>query len=170
MINVRRIATLDEALMEGLSTLLIDAVHDGASVGFLAPLTMERARGYWNQVAEALARDTALWVAEDNGKITGSVQLCSCLKENGRHRAEVQKLFVLTSYRGRGVASLLMNELERFAREAQQLLLVLDTIAGSTAESVYGHLGWQKAGEIPVYAAMPNGELRPTAYYYKRLS
>jgi acetyltransferase len=45
---------------------------------------------------------------------------------------------------------------------------VLDTIAGLPAESVYRHLGWHKAGEIPEYAAMPDGELRATAYYYKR--
>ena len=33
---------------------------------------------------------------------------------------------------------------------------------------VYRRLGWQKVGEIPEYAAMPDGELRATAYYYKR--
>jgi acetyltransferase len=170
MIHIRRITTLDEALMTNLSSLLIDAVHDGASVGFLAPLTRERANAYWSQVAQALSRDTALWVAEDDGRVVGSVQLCSSLKENARHRAEVQKLFVLTSHRGQGLASMLMNALQGYAREAQRLLLVLDTIRGSTAESVYGHMGWQRAGEIPEYAAMPNGELRPTVYYYKRLS
>ena len=168
-VSIRRVESLDETLVAGLSSLLIDAVHGGASVGFLAPLTEDRARRYWEQVAEALSRDTALWVAEDDGRIVGSVQLCSCLKENGRHRAEVQKLFVLTSHRGLGVATKLMAALEQFARGDQRSLLVLDTIAASVAESVYAHLGWLKVGEIPVYAAMPDGELRPTAYYYKRL-
>jgi acetyltransferase len=170
MVSVRRVHGFDETLHAGLSALLIDAVHDGASVGFLAPLTEDRARRYWSGVADALARDTLLWVATAADSIAGSVQLCRCLKENGRHRGEVQKLFVLTSQRGNGVASQLMTELERCAIEEQLSLLVLDTIAGSPAESVYAHLGWHKAGEIPVYAAMPDGELRATAYYYKRLA
>jgi hypothetical protein len=46
---------------------------------------------------------------------------------------------------------------------------VLDTLLGSHAENVYRHLGWQRAGEIPDFAAAPDGELFPTVYYFKRL-
>ena len=53
---------------------------------------------------------------------------------------------------------------------AGRTLLVLDTLAGSDAEPVYRHLGWQRAGEIPKYAASPDGQLFPTVYYYKLLS
>ena len=120
-------------------------------------------------MAGSLSRDTYLWVAETGGQIVGSVQLCLCLKDNGRHRAEVQKLFVLTANRGQGIATALMEELENFARAGGRSLLVLDTVAGSDAETVYAHLGWHKSGEIPLYAAMPDGELRATAYYYKHL-
>ena len=164
---VRRVTRADPGVRDGLRDLLIDAVHGGASVGFLAPLSAERAQRYWAQVAGALAEDVVLWVAEEDGRLVGTVQLALCGKENGRHRAEVQKLLVLRSHRGRGIARRLMEALEGFARGQGRTLLFLDTLAGSPAESVYRSLGWAKAGEIPDYAAMPGGDVRPTAFYYK---
>ena len=52
---------------------------------------------------------------------------------------------------------------------ARRGLLVLDTQAGSGAEIVYQKLGWQRAGEIPNYAASPDGALHGTAYYFEPL-
>ena len=168
MPTIRRIEAAEPAVIDGLSTLLIDAVHDGASVGFLAPLSRETARRYWEQACGSLGNGLVLWVAESRGELIGTVQLSLCLKENGRHRADVQKLLVLRAHRGNGVATALMQVVDDFAVAHGRLLLVLDTIAGSPAESVYRRLGWNKVGEIPEYAAMPDGELRATAYYYKR--
>jgi acetyltransferase len=110
-----------------------------------------------------------LWVVESNGQVVGSVQLALCEKENGRHRAEVQKLFVLRSARGLGISTSLMQAVEAAARSQRRSLLVLDTLLGSHAEKVYRHLGWQRAGEIPDFAAAPDGALFPTVYYFKRL-
>ena len=89
--------------------------------------------------------------------------------EEFKLRGEVQKLFVLTSARGLGISSLLMQAAEAAARAEGRTLLVLDTLLGSHAETVYRHLGWQRAGEIPAFAAAPDGELFPTVYYFKRL-
>lgn len=100
-------------------------------------------------------------------KVVGSVQLALCEKENGRHRAEVHKLIVLTLARGLGISSRLMLAAEARARSRKRSLLVLDTLLGSHAESVYRHPGWQRAGEIPEFAAAPDGEL--TVYCFKRL-
>jgi GNAT superfamily N-acetyltransferase len=110
-----------------------------------------------------------LWVAEAGGQVVGSVQLALCPKENGAHRAEVQKLFVHSSARGQGISSLLMGAAEAEARRRQRSLLVLDTLLGSHAENVYRHLGWTRAGEIPDFATTPDGELFPTVYYFKLL-
>ena len=167
---VRRVEAAEPPLLDGLCELLIDSVHGGASVGFLAPLARSTAERYWSGVFQGLGEGLALWVAQDGARVAGSVQLDPCAKENGRHRAEVQKLFVRTSHRGRGVATRLLREVEDFARAAGRTLLVLDTQAGSHAEVVYRHLGWQRAGEIPGYAAAPDGALHPTAYYFKVLA
>ncbi len=169
MITVRRITEQTDLLLADLCDLLIDAVHSGASVGFLAPLAQSTAEVYWQQVFASLSGDHILWVAESEGKVIGTVQLAASPKENGRHRAEIQKLFVHTARRGRGIASKLMQTAEDFAHANDRLLLVLDTQTGSDAEAVYQHLGWQKAGEIPLYAASPDGRLHATSYFYKIL-
>jgi acetyltransferase len=170
MTTVRRLARPEPKSIPALVELLQDAVHGGASVGFLAPLAPKTAADYWAGVFAGLDAGHLLWVAETAGRIVGSVQLELCAKENGRHRAEVQKLFVLRSQRGQRVSSLLLNAVDEFAAHDGRTLLVLDTISGSFAETVYRHHGWKFAGSIPDYAAMPDGELRPTSYFYKRLS
>jgi len=166
---LRRVSTADLSLLEPLADLLIDAVHSGASIGFLAPLSRPTAEQYWRGVLSAVGELLLLWVAEIDGRVVGSVQLALCDKDNGRHRGEVQKLFVHRSARGHGIATRLMNEVEAEARRRQRRLLVLDTLLGSQAEDVYRHLNWIRAGEIPEYAASPAGELFPTVVYFKAL-
>jgi GNAT superfamily N-acetyltransferase len=169
-LGIRRIERAgDEALLEGLMELLADCVHAGASIGFLAPLAPEAARAYWKEILDSLSPNLAVWVAERSGRVVGTVQLALATKENGRHRAEVQKLMVMRSARGEGVASRLMAAAEAHARAERRTLLVLDTLEGSEAEPVYRHLGWQRVGEMPGYAARPDGALHATVYYYKRL-
>ncbi|PTU65661.1 GNAT family N-acetyltransferase [Chromobacterium sp. Panama] len=152
-----------------LSALLADCVTGGASVGFLAPLPEAEAAAYWAQVDALLGAGLQLWLAEEGEELLGCVQLAPCQRGNGRHRAEVQKLLVHSARRGRGVARQLMAALEDHAHKQGIRLLVLDTEAGSGAEDVYRKLGWSKSGEIPDYAARPDGRLHPTAYYFKRL-
>jgi GNAT superfamily N-acetyltransferase len=167
---VRRVEAAEPGLMPALCELLQDSVHCGASVGFLAPLSRDRAQHYWNQVMQSLGESLRLWVAQESGSVVGAVQIAPCTKENGRHRADLQKLLVLSSHRGRGIGSALMAAAEDSAASSGLSLLVLDTLRGSTAEGMYTHLGWARAGEIPGYAASPDGELHPTVYFYKVIS
>lgn len=156
--------------LDALAALLQDAVEGGASVGFLAPLSGRTARGYWRGVMAALGEELSLWLAYEGEHIVGAVQLAQCSKANGRHRGEVQKLFVLRTHRGRGIARALLEAVERHAQQQRMHLLVLDTEAGSAAEQLYRHLGWQPAGMIPDFALSPDGRLHATMYFYKTLS
>lgn len=167
---VRRVPAAEIPLLEPLGQVLIDAVDSGASIGFLAPVTRATADRYWREVFASLGESLLLWVAEREGDVVGTVQLTLCEKENGRHRAEVQKLQVRRAARGNGVATLLMRELEAEARRRKRSLLFLDTLLDSHAEDVYRHLGWSRAGEIPDYAAAPDGVLFPTVLYFKQLA
>jgi GNAT superfamily N-acetyltransferase len=170
MITIRQLTRADTHLIVPLCDVLIDVVHGGASVGFLAPLSTERAAHYWETVFAALGDGLLLWVAEVDGVVAGTVQLAPCLKENGRHRGDIQKLQVLSRFRGQGLSSRLMAAAETAARKLGLTLLVLDTHKDSHAESIYRHLGWQRAGEIPMYAGTPDGKLITTVYYYKQLN
>lgn len=160
----------DHAALPALADLLQDAVAGGASLGFLAGMDEAEARAYWARVLGTLGPAQHLWLLRDEtGELLGTVQLALCEKPNGRHRGEVQKLMVRRSARGQGLARVLLQALEQAARALGCSLLVLDTEAGSHAETVYTHLGWLKAGEIPAFAANPDGSLQPTALYYKLL-
>ncbi|TLX60704.1 GNAT family N-acetyltransferase [Stutzerimonas nosocomialis] len=159
-----------EAHRPGLVALLADAVAHGASVGFLADLSAAEADAYFDAVAAQLALGTlCLWVARQDERVLGSVQLAPCAKRNGLNRAEVQKLLVLQGARRQGIARRLMEALETEARQRRLGLLYLDTEAGSPAEALYQSLGYQRAGEIPDYAARPDGVYHPTALYFKTL-
>lgn len=155
---------------EGLSLLLEDSVNNGASIGFLAPIEKNEVLNYWREVNHKLAQgNSRLWIAIQEGTVVGSVQLSLVSKKNGVHRAEVEKLMVLTSARKQGIATLLMNELENFAREKGLRLLVLDTREGDVSELLYSKIGFVRVGVIPNFALSSNGNYDGTVIYYKRL-
>ncbi|MCY1035929.1 GNAT family N-acetyltransferase [Corallococcus sp. BB11-1] len=170
MLSIRRLEQATPAEQAELNELLLTTVNGGASIGFLAPLAPEVAQEYWRGVLAALGPGLVLWVAEQDGHIVGSVQLAPSLRQNGLHRADLQKLIVHPRARGQGVSSRLLHEVEQFARSAGCTLLVLDSEAGSKAESVYQHHQWQRVGEIPGYARDTGGVLRSTVVYYKTLT
>jgi acetyltransferase len=158
-------------IYNGLIELLRDSVEGGASVGFLAPLKRELAEAFWNDMlreAETSQRVILLATTED-GEVAGSVQLSLVQKENGRHRAEVQKLLVHSHYRNQGLGRRLMDAIELEARQRGITLLVLDTIEGERAEQLYLKLGYVRLGEIPNFASFPNGRLWATVIFYKEL-
>ncbi|MFB4391531.1 MULTISPECIES: GNAT family N-acetyltransferase [unclassified Pseudomonas] len=156
---------------DGLVELLLDAVRNGASVGFLDDIDEGQAGRYFDEVKTRLVSgELLLWVVAQGQEVLASVQLGLCLKPNGLNRAEVQKLLVHSRARRRGLGQQLMKALEQAARQQRRGMLYLDTEAGSEAEAFYRALGYSKAGEIPDYACGPSGVYRATALYYKVLA
>ncbi|KUH40609.1 acetyltransferase [Streptomyces kanasensis] len=154
-----------------LAALLRDAVHDGASVGFLAPLDTAEAAAWWRSAAaEVESGARTVWAARGaGGELLGVVSLVRPALPNQRHRGDVSKLLVHTSARGRGLGRRLLAAAEAGAADAGLTLLVLDTETGSPAEGLYRSAGWTRAGTVPGYAADPAGVPRGTTYYYKAL-
>ncbi|WRZ54505.1 GNAT family N-acetyltransferase [Streptomyces sp. NBC_01314] len=158
------------ALVEKLADLLADTVNGGASIGFLAPLDRAAAVAWWKARVEAVsAGGLAVWVARDGDRVVGTVGLLFPDKPNSRHRAELVKLMVHQEGRGQGLGRALLATAERAAADAGITLLHLDTETDSPAERLYGRAGWTRIGAIPDYAADPQGTLRPTSIYYKRV-
>jgi ribosomal protein S18 acetylase RimI-like enzyme len=157
-------------IYEGLIKLLRDSVEGGASVGFLSPLKRELAEAFWSDMLREVGSSRVMLVATtEEGDVAGSVQLALRQKENGRHRAEVQKLLVHSRFRNQGLGRRLMEEIEIEARQRGLTLLVLDTIEGELAEQLYLRLGYVRVGEIPQYASFPDGRLWATVIFYKEL-
>jgi GNAT superfamily N-acetyltransferase len=171
-VTVRRLGPIDAAAcVPVLAEVLIDCVEGGASVGFMQPMTVEKATRFWRTVANAVARDErVLLVAEDSeGRIVGTVQLVLALPENQPHRADVAKMLVHRRARRHGIARRLLQAVEATAREEGRTLLVLDAVTGGDAARLYARAGWERVGEIPHYALMPDGAPCSTTVFYKRV-
>jgi GNAT superfamily N-acetyltransferase len=161
--------TFDAAIPD-LAVILADVVAGGASVGFLLPFTPEDAATWWMSIERDVVHGNVLVIAARlDRRVVGTAQLRLALLPNARHRAEVAKVLVHRSARRRGIATALMREIERIALAEGRTLLVLDTITGSEADPLYMKLGWTRAAEIPRYAGLPDGELRPTTIFYRDL-
>jgi ribosomal protein S18 acetylase RimI-like enzyme len=171
---MHKVARLSEEqarpLLPKLATLLQDSVHNGSSVGFLPPLTFETATEYWLEtLREVAGGKRVLLVSSEADDVTGTVQLALATRQNGLHRAEIQKLLVHTGFRNRGIARALLDAAEESARETGRTLLVLDTEQGSVAERLYAKCGYTRAGVIPQYARATDGSLISTVVFYKLL-
>jgi len=167
-----RPATSDPAEAEALAEVTIDVVEGGASVGFMLPLSRERAVSFWRDCHASAARgERLLLVAEDEAtnRIAGTVQVIVAMTDNQPHRGDLAKMQVHSSARRRGLGAALMRAAETAAREAGKTLLVLDTVTGSDAERLYTTLGWIRVGEIPDYALWPEGGSCSTTFFYRKL-
>lgn len=159
-----------EARVDEYIRLLRACVDDGASIGFLPPLSEREARDFWARVVNMLrAGEAWLWSADLDGRLAGTVQLHAASSANGRHRGEVAKLMVHPSARRQGIGRALMLALESHALAEGRTTLVLDTRAGDPSERLYASLGYQRVGEIPRYARSASGRLDSTAFFYKLL-
>jgi GNAT superfamily N-acetyltransferase len=155
--------------LDELGELLCDAVASGASVGFLAPLTVESARAFWHNVLERAHPRSVTLVARDDRSIVGSVQLVPAGMQNQRHRADVAQLLVHRRARRRGIGRTLMAELEKWAALGGFKLLTLGTQRDDAAEQLYRECGWTRSGMVPGYALDPEGNPCDTVFFYKEL-
>jgi GNAT superfamily N-acetyltransferase len=170
-IEIRKLAA-DEAHahLDALAGVLLDCVEGGASVSYMAPFSAEDARAALaGFVAEAERGRRLVLAAFDDGELVGTVQVILALPPNQPHRGEIAKLLVRRSARRRGIARRLMEHAEQEARSEGKTLLVLDTVTGDPAESLYQAMGWNRVGVIPGYALYPDGRPCATTIFWKSL-
>ena len=172
-IVIRRVAPGEaRECVEGLADVLVDVVEGGASVGFMLPITRDKALAFWRRVADAVERgERVLLVAQESagGRIVGTVQLILDLPENQPHRADLAKMQVHRSARRRGLAQRLLEAAEREAVKEGRHVLVLDAVTHGDAYRLYQRAGWQVAGDVPKFALMPDGPFCGTTFFYKHL-
>ena len=168
-IQIRRLnADETHRAASALGEVLKDCVDGGASVSFMADLTLGEAVAFWERAAAAQVGDgRAVIVAEDGDGPFGVVQVIPAGAPNQPHRGDVAKMLVHRRGRRRGAAQALLAAAEQAGRDLGLSLLVLDTVTGGDAERLYARLGWRKVGVIPNYALMPDGEPCSTTYFYK---
>jgi GNAT superfamily N-acetyltransferase len=169
--QIRSLPQLGEREIAGLCDVLIDCVEGGASVGFMHPMSRDKAETFFRGVAASVARgERVVLAAEDaQGAIVGTVQVVVQVPENQPHRGDLTKMLVHRRARRLGVGAALLAAAERHALGAGKTLLVLDT-ASDAAERLYARDGWQRCGQIPQYALMPDGAPCATTLFFKFLS
>jgi GNAT superfamily N-acetyltransferase len=169
--EVRRLNAAEARRHVGaLARVLVDCVEGGASVSFMAPFSEAEAEAFFENAINGVERgERILLAAFIDDELVGTVQIVAATPPNQPHRADVAKLLVRRSARGRGVAKRLMLHVEKESRLARKTLLVLDTVTGSDAERLYLGLGWHKVGVIPNYALFPDGRPCATTVFYKQL-
>ncbi|MFN0136018.1 MAG: GNAT family N-acetyltransferase [Phycisphaerae bacterium] len=170
-LEIRRLLEIDVRSRAELTDVLLDCVAGGASVGFMASLTRERATAFWERVAaDVAAGQRALLVAADDQGICGTVQLILDMPDNQAHRADLCKMLVHRRARRRGLGAALMTAAENLAPECGRSLLVLDAVSGGDAARLYARLGWTRVGDVPGYAVMPDGRPCGTTYFYRSVA
>ncbi|WP_186031554.1 GNAT family N-acetyltransferase [Burkholderia gladioli] len=175
-IQAPRIRRLDadeaRAKIPELAEVLIDCVEGGASVSFMLPIARDTALRFWQGVADEVALgQRVLLVAEDAAGIAiGTVQMITAQPENQPHRADIAKMLVHRRARRQGVGEALMQAVEAIASEEGKTVLVLDTVTGGTAERLYRRAGWQRVGDVPGFALMPDGAPCGTTFYYRHVA
>ena len=170
--QVERVEPQDTAdVLPALTDILLDCVEGGASVSFMSPLSRDKAQAFWRGVLDSMARGEriVLVARDDEGRLSGTVQVIVAQPENQPHRGDVAKMLVHRRARRQGLGEALMRAAETAARQAGKTLLVLDT-ASDAAERLYARAGWVECGRIPAYALLPTGEPCATTYFYKQLA
>jgi GNAT superfamily N-acetyltransferase len=152
-----------------LALVLVDAVASGASVSFMASLTVAEAEQWWRETIDHAHPNAAFLVVRDDEGIAGTVSMHPAWPPNQPHRADVAKLLVHRRARGLGYARELMREVEARAAARGYTLLTLDTVPDRAADYLYRSAGWTAVGRIPNYALDPDGTPCDTVVFYKDL-
>jgi GNAT superfamily N-acetyltransferase len=172
VVEIRQLtAEAGHSHLDDLADVLLDCVDGGASVSFMASFSRAEAVSFFEGVLGGVRRgERILLGAFLASNLVGTVQIVLATPPNQPHRADVAKLLVHRSARGRGIGGQLMKHVEESARLAGRTLLVLDTVTGDHAEGLYTHLGWIRVGVIPKYALYPDGRWCDTTIFFKQLS
>lgn len=82
---------------------------------------------------------------------------CGAIKKYNDYTFEVKRMFVLNEYRGRRIATSLLNRLESWAKELSASKLILETgIRNPEARALYQRAGFEVIDNYDQYIGMDN--------------
>ncbi|MBU9843545.1 GNAT family N-acetyltransferase [Rahnella ecdela] len=151
-----------------LAQLLIEANSQGASAGFPHVKEQKQAEETFHDLRPALSQnELLLWIARDEQGVIGTVQLDLAGTTTLSPQAEISTLLVCSRARRRGVARMLMRELESTALDLRCTMLSSDMQSGSEAEAFYRAQGYRCVGSRQGTTGYSR---KNEVVYYKQLS
>lgn len=145
------------------------AIEGGGGFGWIHIPERASLERYWQGVIAAPTRK--LFVARLDGVICGTTQLIlpPANNEAQGHMVQMTTNFVAPWARGHGLARMLLESVESYARDAGYAVINLDV--RNTMEhalGLYEAMGYVKFGEHPL-SVRSNGETIASLYYYKNI-
>jgi GNAT superfamily N-acetyltransferase len=120
----------------------VSALFDQYRVFYKQPSNLEAARAFMQERFQK--NDSTVFVVRDDGQMVGYIQLFPSFSSVSMKRVWIlNDLFVQEAHRKKGVAKLLMDAAENFARETDAVRIILSTqVSNIAAQSLYESLGY----------------------------
>jgi len=167
--RVERMTEFRHADLTELVQATEDAIREGIGFNWVVPPGKDILETYWKGVL--VVPERVLFVGRLDGTLAGSVQLIKpgVSKETSSFAASVEAHFVAPWARGHGLAKMLLEAVEREARN--QGFSVLKLSVRDTQEraiKVYEESGYVHWGTLPTYEFV-NAKMIAGRFYYKNL-
>ena len=145
------------------------AIESGGGFGWLMPPPRKTLQDYWKGVL--LIPELELIVGRIDAVVASSCQIVRPTRNNEAQRfaCHLTTFFVAPWARGNGLAPLMLEEAEAFARTEGFKMINLDVRSTQTdAIRRYEAAGYVRFGSHPKYASV-GGDYVPGHYYYKEV-
>lgn len=166
-IRVEQVTELTQGDLKDLCDATDEAIAAGGGFGWVKLPSHDVLERYWKGVMAMPAR--MLFVARLDGVICGTAQLVTPPRNNEAQSFAVTLMtnFVAPWARGHGLARMLLEEVERKAREEKYAVINLDVRETlDAAIKLYESMDYVHFGTHPYYAQV-NGQVIKGRYYYK---
>ena len=166
VLKVERLSALTVGDVNDLCDATYAAIESGGGFGWVKPPQRDVLERYWQGVVAMPSR--MLFVARLDGVICGTCQLLKPPHNNEAQSFAVQLTtnFVAPWARGHGLAKMLLDEVEKSARDEGYAVINLDVRETMTAAiSLYEKQGYNRIATHPCYARVENKILKGFFYY-----
>ncbi|MDP9432547.1 MAG: GNAT family N-acetyltransferase [Actinomycetota bacterium] len=158
-------------LRRALTDSWFEVANEGGAIGFAAPPVPAAA------VEAAMERllltvrpgRTSLIVARDGDEVAGWVALVRNPNPLLAHWATVSRLQTRRLWRGQGLATELLDRLERMAHDDGLERLRLTARSGTGLDEFYAQRGWREVGRFPAALRVAPGDDRDEIIMAKEL-